>query len=71
MIIFGWYQMHLVISSASGGQSTKAALSIAYTNPKNIFFKFIAFFFAPLYANWCLNNMLQDSKKTLEATSKY
>ena len=68
MIILGWYQMHLVISSASGGQNTKAALSIAYTKPKNIFFKFIAFFLAPLYANWCLKNMLQDSKKTLEAT---
>ena len=22
---------------------------------------------APLYANWCLNNMLNDSKKMLEA----
>ena len=27
----------------------------------------IAFFLAPLYANWCLNNMLNDSKKMLEA----
>ena len=70
MIILRWYQMRLVISSASGGQNTNAEISIAYTKPKNIFFRFIAFFLAPLYANWCLNNMLQDSKKTLEATSK-
>jgi hypothetical protein len=53
IIIMGWYQMRLVISSASGGQSIKAALSFAYTKPKNISFKFIAFSFAPLYAKWC------------------
>ena len=65
MIIMGWYQMRLVISPE--GANTKAELSIAYTKPKNIFLKFIAFFLAPLYANWCLNNMLKDSKKMLEA----
>ncbi len=69
MIIMSWYQMQLVISP--DGQNTKAELSIAYTKPKNIFFKFIAFFLAPLYANWCLNNMLQDSKIKLEVTSKF
>ena len=68
MIILGWYQMRLVILPE--GKNTKAELSIAYTNPKNIFFKIIAFFLAPFYANWCLNNMLQDSKKTLEANQK-
>ena len=68
MIILRWYQMRLVISSASGGQNTNAEISIAYTKPKNIFFRFIAFFLAPLYANWCLKYMLQDSKETLEAT---
>jgi hypothetical protein len=64
MIIMDWYQMRLVITPVGG--NTKAALSIAYTKPKNTFFKFIAFFLAPLYGNWCLNNMLNDSKKTLE-----
>ena len=68
MIIMGWYQMRLVISPE--GANTKAELSIAYTKPKNIFLKFIAFFLAPLYANWCLNNMLKDSKKMLEANLK-
>ena len=67
MIIMDRYQMRLVISPEGG--NTKAELSIAYTKPKNIFFKVIAFFFAQLYANWCLSNMLQDSKKALEATS--
>ena len=64
MIILGWYQMRLVILPER--ENTNAELSIAYSNPKNIFFKIIAFFLAPFYANWCLNNMLQDSKKTLE-----
>lgn len=68
MIILRWYQMRLVIYPE--GQDTKAELSIAYTKPKNIFFRCIAFFLAPLYANWCLNNMLQDSKRTLEAIPK-
>lgn len=68
MIIIDWYQMRLVISPE--GQNTKTELSIAYTKPKNIFFKFIAFFLAPLYSNWCLNNMLNDSKQFLETTSK-
>ena len=68
MIILGWYQMHLLISPE--GQNTNAALSIAYTKPKNIFFKFIAFFLAPVYANRCLNNMLNDSKKILEVNQR-
>jgi hypothetical protein len=68
MIILAWYQMRLVISPE--GQNTKAELSITYTKPKNIFFKFIAFFLAPFYANWCLNNMLHDSKQFLETTAK-
>ena len=64
MIILKWYQMRLVISP--DGQNTKAELSIAYTKPDNIFFRFIAFILASWYANWCLNNMLNDSKKNLE-----
>ena len=64
MIILEWYQMRFVILPER--ENTKAELSIAYTNPKNIFFKIIAFFLAPFYANWCLDNILQDSKKRLE-----
>ncbi len=68
MIILSWYKMLLIISPE--GQNTKVELSIDYAKPKNIFFRFIAFFLAPLYAHWCLYNMLQDSKTFLEATSK-
>jgi hypothetical protein len=64
MIIMKWYQMRLVISPS--GKNTKAELSIAYTKPDNIFYRLIAYLFAPLYANWCLNSMLNDSKKYLE-----
>ena len=66
MIILGWYRMRLLITPE--GQNTKAELSITYTKPKNILFRVIAFFLAPWYANWCLNSMLEDSKRNLEAT---
>ncbi len=68
MIILKWYEMHLVI--APEGKSTKAELSIAYIKPENMFFKFIPIFLAPLYANWCLNTMLNDSKVDLEQKIK-
>jgi hypothetical protein len=64
MIIMKWYKMHLLISSE--GKNTKVALSISYIKPKNIFFRVIAFFLSPLYANWCLNKMLNDTKLNLE-----
>ncbi|MEO7922207.1 MAG: hypothetical protein ABIR30_00865 [Chitinophagaceae bacterium] len=64
MIILSWYQMRLILYPQ--GDSTKAKLSISYTKPKKNFFQFIAFFLAPLYANWCLNNMLKDSRINLE-----
>jgi hypothetical protein len=65
MIILKWYQMHLIVSPE--GINTKVELSLTYTKPDNIFFRFIAFILAPWYANWCLSNMLNDSKKNLEA----
>jgi hypothetical protein len=65
MIILKWYRMHLIITPQ--GVNTRVELSIVYTKPDNIFFRFIAFFLAPWYANWCLSNMLNDSKKNLEA----
>lgn len=64
MIILSWYRMRLFLSPE--GTNTLTELSIDYTLPKNIFFKVIAFFLAPWYANWCLDNMLQDSKTVLE-----
>ncbi len=70
MIILGWYRMHLTILLSPGGPNTEVELNITYTKPKNIFFKFIAFFLAPVYANRCLNNMLNDSKKILEVNQR-
>ena len=67
MIILKWYRMRLLLSPE--GNATKAELSIDYTKPDNIFFRFIAFFLAPWYANWCLNSMLNDSKKNLESVT--
>jgi len=67
LIIYRWYQMHLLISPQK--QRTKAELSIAYIKPKNIFLKFIAVFLVMFYASWCLTNMLRDSKTSLETTT--
>jgi len=67
MIILSWYQMHLVLSPY--GQNTKVELSITYTKPLNFFFGIIALFLAPWYADWCLKNMLNDSKKNIESSS--
>ena len=64
MIILGWYQMRLILTPSSAGTLTE--LSISYTYPKNIFGKILAFFLSRWYGNWCLTNMLNDSKKDLE-----
>jgi hypothetical protein len=34
------------------------------------YFKILSFIFAKWYCNWCLNNMLNDTKKELEKISK-
>lgn len=64
MIILGWYQMRLLLTP--NGKGTLAELSISYTYPENIFGKILAFFLSRWYGNWCLKNMLNDSKKELE-----
>lgn len=64
MVIMKWYQMHLVLSPE--GQNTKVLLTISYKLPDSIIPRFLAFFLAPWYVNWCLKNMLEDSKKKLE-----
>lgn len=69
MIILGWYRMRLVLTMQ--GQATNAELTITYTQPKKFFLKLIAWLLAPLYANWCLNSMLEDSKKHLESSAYY
>lgn len=65
IIIMSWYQMWFEISPAKNG--TNAKLSISYLPPKQWYYKILSFLFANMYCNWCLNNMLNDSKKSLGA----
>ena len=64
IIIMSWYRMWFEISPAENG--TIAKLSISYLLPKEWYYKILSYFFANWYCNWCLNNMLNDSKKNLE-----
>lgn len=64
MIIYSWYMMHLLVRPK--GNITEAELSITYERPKRWFARFISFLFADWYCNWCLKNMLGDTKRILE-----
>ena len=64
IIIMSWYRMWFEISPAENG--TIAKISISYLPPKEWYYKILSFFFANWYCNWCLNNMLNDTKKNLE-----
>jgi hypothetical protein len=64
MIIYSWYRMHLLVKPKSEG--SEVALSITYEKPKAWFAKIISFLVAGWYCKWCLKNMLNDSKRTLE-----
>ena len=67
IIIMAWYRMWFEISPIEKGILVK--LSIIYLPPKQWFYKILSFFFARWYCNWCLNNMLHDSKINLEKNS--
>ena len=64
IIIMSWYRMWFEIVPAENG--TIAKLSISYLPPTQWYYKILSFLFAKLYCNWCLNNMLNDTKKNLE-----
>ena len=64
IIIMSWYRMWFEISSAEN--TAIAKISISYFPPKDWYYKILSFFFASWYANWCLNNMLNDTKIYLE-----
>jgi predicted ATPase len=64
MIIYSWYRMHLLVHPA--GNTSVAELSITYEKPKGWFAKIVSYLFADLYCNWCLKNMLTDSKIKIE-----
>ncbi len=67
IIIMSWYRMWFEISPAENG--TLAKISISYLPPKEWYYKILSFFFANWYCKWCLNNMLNDTKKNLEKKS--
>lgn len=64
IIIMSWYRMWFEILPDRHG--TRAKLSISYLPPKEWYYKILSFFFVRWYCNWCLNNMLNDTKKALE-----
>ena len=68
MIIYSWYQMRLFLSQQT--DNTIAELSIIYKKPKGWFARLISFFVADWYCNWCLKNMLSDSKRKIESEKK-
>jgi predicted ATPase len=68
MIIYSWYRMHLLVYPK--GNTAQAELSITYEKPKGWFAKIISFFFADWYCNWCLKNMLTDTKTKIEKEKK-
>jgi hypothetical protein len=68
MIIYSWYRMNLLISR--NGNKTLTELSITYRKPRSWFAKLISFLFADWYCKWCLNNILNDTKRALEPNNK-
>lgn len=64
MIIYSWYRMHLLVYPTR--KTTQAELSITYEKPKGWFAKIVSYLFADWYCNWCLKNMLRDTKKYIE-----
>ena len=64
IIIMSWYRMWFEIAPSENGTLVK--FSIAYESPKGWFYRLLSFLFGGLYCNWCLNNMLNDTKKALE-----
>lgn len=65
IIIMRWYRMGFEITPSENGTVVK--ISIAYEPPKGWFYRLLSFLFGGIYCNWCLNNMLNDTKKALES----
>jgi len=68
MIIMSWYRMWFEITPSEKG--TVAKMYISYLPPKEWYYKILSFFFAKLYCNWCLSNMLNNTKDELGKNSK-
>ena len=64
IIVMSWYRMWFEITPTENG--TLAKISISYLQPKQWFYKILSFFFANIYCNWCLKNILEDAKKSID-----
>ena len=64
IIIMSWYRMGFEITEAN--KRAIVTIFISYLPPTQWYYRVLSFFFVRLYCNWCLNNMLQDTKKALE-----
>ena len=64
IIIMSWYNMRFELMSTAN--DTIAKISISYLRLDNLFYKALSYLFATLYCSWYLNNMLNDTKKSLE-----
>lgn len=64
IIIMRWYCMGFKITPSENG--TIVSMSISYEPPKAWFFRLLSFLLGPSYCRWCLNNMLNDTKKAME-----
>lgn len=60
IIILGWYRMILKTEAVKEG--TEASLQIDYTKPRGAFRIILYYLLSHWYCNWCLNNMLNDTK---------
>ena len=69
MIIMSWYRMWFEITPFDSGTITK--LYISFLPPKEWSYKILSFFFAKWYCNWCLTNMLNDTKKHFQKVITY
>ena len=64
IIIMSWYRMGFEITPDGNGANAK--LFISYRSPQKWYYKVLSFLFSKWYCNWCLNNMLNDTKNALE-----
>lgn len=64
IIIMRWYRMGFEITP--NNNETMVTMSIAYEPPKGWFYRLLSFLFGGIYCNWCLNNMLNDTKKAFD-----
>jgi hypothetical protein len=65
IIIMGSYEMRL--STDPQPEGTLLTIEIDYEYPRPIFWNLVGRLLAGWYGNWCLNNMTNDAKTTLEA----